>query len=115
MHKAKLKNLSPVRFRSLIDAQKDLIILDCRTPEEFSFSRIENAINFNYLSQNFAAELEQYDPIKTYLVYCRSERRSIRTCTLMQNGGFKNVYNLDGGLIQWIEEFGEDTLDRSQL
>jgi rhodanese-related sulfurtransferase len=31
-------------------------------------------------------------------VYCRSERRSIRSCRLMQNGGFKNIFNLSGGL-----------------
>lgn len=110
--KAQLNNLSPEDFKQAIENQPSAILLDCRTPSEFAYSRIGRAINFNYLSHNFVEEMEKLDPRATFLVYCRSERRSLRTCTLLQNGGFQNVYNLDGGLVKWVETFGDDCLDR---
>ncbi len=113
--KTRLRNLSPEDFKSAIESQPGAILIDCRTPGEFAFSRLPAAVNFNYLSQNFVEEMEKMDPEAIYLVYCRSERRSLRTCTLLQNGGFKNVYNLDGGLVSWLEKFGEESLDRTQL
>ena len=43
-------------------------------------------------------DLENLDHTQTYLIYCRSGRRSLRTCVLMQNSGFGNVFNLEEGL-----------------
>lgn len=113
--KMRLQNLSPLEFKNLFESVPESILLDCRTPNEYAFSRIEGARNFDYLSKDFVANMESLDPSATYLVYCRSERRSLRTCTLLQNGGFTNIYNLDGGLINWTKVFGESSLDRSLL
>ena len=110
--KLRLNNLSPQEFKEAIERMPDAILMDCRTPDEFAFSRLRGAINFNYLSKNFVEQMERLDPSATYLIYCRSERRSIRTCILLSNGGFKNVYNLDGGLKKWVEVFGEQSLYR---
>ncbi|MEO1258165.1 MAG: rhodanese-like domain-containing protein [Bacteroidota bacterium] len=111
--KSKLNNLSPEEFKQALESTKGAILVDCRTPDEFKFSRIKGAINFNYLTQHFVEEMENLDPSNEYFVYCRSERRSLRTCTLLKNGGFAKVYNLEGGLQEWISAFGEDSLDRS--
>ena len=60
----------------------------------------------NYLGDGFWDKIEQLDKSKDILIYCRSGRRSIRVCTLMKNGGFDptKVYNLSGGILEWIEE-----------
>ena len=110
--KTQLKNLSPQEFKIAIEENPDAVILDCRTNEEFTYGRIKGAINFDYLTNNFIGEMEKLNPNKTYLVYCRSERRSLRTCTLLQNGGFQKVFNLDGGLVNWLNVFGENSLYR---
>ena len=110
--KGQLNNLSPEAFRDAMESIPEAVILDCRTPEEFTFSRIKNAVNFNYLSENFVEEMDNLNPNTTYLIYCRSERRSLRTCTLLTNGGFDKVFNLDGGLKNWVSVFGEDSLVR---
>lgn len=106
IHKSKLENLPPQAFAEAIQQVPNAVLLDCRTPSEFAFGHLPNAINFDYLSPDFVEKMEQFDPTATYLVYCRSERRSIRTCTLLKNGGFENIYNLDGGLLAWTEVFG---------
>lgn len=110
--KTQLKNLRPIAFKRAMEANPTAIILDCRTKEEYQFSRIAGAVNFNYLSSNFVEEMEKLDPKTTYFIYCRSERRSLRTCLLFKNGGFDNVFNLDGGLVAWTAEFGPESLER---
>ena len=105
--KSKLNNLSPGVFLQKIEAVDDAYIIDVRTPEEFAAGHIPNAINISYLADDFWEKIEQINPDKHIFVYCRSGRRSIRTCTLMRNGGFDNsrVFNLEGGYSLWEEEF----------
>ncbi len=96
--KQQLNNLPPAQFLAQVAARPDAILIDVRTPEEFDDFHLPNARLFNYLSAEHWDELEPLDREVTYFVYCRSGRRSLRTCILMQNGGFTDVYNLDGGL-----------------
>lgn len=108
--KSQLNNLDPEEFQTAIENQLDGILIDCRKSTEVAQGKISGAINIDYLAPDFWEQIEHLDPNKTYFVYCRSGRRSIRSCTLMQNGGFTRVFNLDGGLNAWIEQFGADSL-----
>ena len=103
--KSHLNNLTPVEFKDLVEKMPEAIVLDVRTAAEYEQGVLFEAINISYLLGDLWDHLEQLDPEKTYFVYCRSGRRSIRVCTLMKNGGFPNVYNLDGGLNAWGEAF----------
>lgn len=109
--KAQINNLTPVEFRAKLDIATEEIVLDVRTPNEFRHSAIPNAINLNYLGDDFIENLQKLDKNKTYFIYCRTGRRSVRVCTLMRNGGIdKNrIYNLDGGLVAWQETFTQKT------
>jgi len=108
MLKAHIQNLNPTGFKEKIAAESDAILIDVRTPEEHEVNSLPNSLNINYLGDGFWEQIEALDPAKTYLVYCRTGRRSLRACTLMKNGGFDNkkVYNLDGGMSAWEEVFG---------
>lgn len=105
--KAQLNNLSPEAFHQKLQTVDNPIILDVRTPQEFAVGHIENAINISYLAEDFWDRIETICPSKYIFVYCRSGRRSIRTCTLMRNGGFDNarIFNLEGGYPLWKEAF----------
>ncbi|MCB0571254.1 MAG: rhodanese-like domain-containing protein [Phaeodactylibacter sp.] len=102
-----MRNLAPTDFARALRDGKDCILIDVRTPEEYRNAHLPGAINISYLSPILWEQLEQLDDKIRYFVYCRTERRSMRVCMLMQNGGFKQVYNLDGGLIAWEEVFGQ--------
>ena len=78
----------------------DLVILDVRTEDEYNEGHIENAINIDYYSKSLKKDLNKLDKNKTYLVYCRSGSRSAKTVTIMEELGFKEVYNI-GGMIDW--------------
>ena len=92
-----LQNLSYEDFFSQASKDENGIILDVRTPEEFNFNSVTDAINLNYLSHQLADDLEQLEKDKTYYVYCQTGRRSLRVCVLLKNSGF-SVINLDAGL-----------------
>jgi len=102
--KRQLDNLRPALFRERM-AHDDAQLLDVRTPEEFAKGHLPGARNLDYLGADFLEDLEALPTEPTYLVYCRTGRRSVRTCTLMRNAGFRSVYHLDGGLLAWEDVF----------
>ena len=80
-------------------------ILDVRTLEEFEISRIPDSKNIDFYNpQNFMQEIEKLDKNSSYYIYCRTGVRSANSCQLMSELGFKNVYNLVGGIVEWNGE-----------
>jgi rhodanese-related sulfurtransferase len=84
--------------------QRPLVILDVRTPLECSAGRIEGSIILDFRSPSFQEQVMKPDPEKAYLVYCRTGRRSYPAIGLMRKLGFKELYNLTGGLVGWQSE-----------
>jgi len=82
------------------ESNKDFVIIDVRSPEEYSENHIKNALNINY-SQNFEQEIEKLDKNKKYLIYCRSGHRSSNATKIMIKSGFKDIHNLSGGIRKW--------------
>jgi rhodanese-related sulfurtransferase len=82
----------------------EFVIIDVRTPEEFAKGHIENAINIDFRSKTFRDDLDRLDKNKTYLIYCRSGRRSGLSIPTMKELDFRAVYHLLGGIIHWKAE-----------
>lgn len=90
---------------SLIQANSgnpDFIIMDMRTPSEYSGGHIQNAINMNYYSPTISSDLDALDKNKIYLLYCAAGSRSTATFNLMKTKHFRELYNMLGGISQWI-------------
>ena len=102
------ENIPPETAHELIQKRQggnDFDIIDVRTPQELAGTGyIEHAINIDYRSETFQNELNKLDKTKTYLIYCRTGGRSSRTLMLMEELGFQDVYNMTGGILQWIRE-----------
>ena len=81
------------------------VILDVRTQSEIEEGIIPNAIHIDiYQGQGFIDQLNELDKTKNYYVYCRSGSRSRQACSIMNRLGFKNAYNLVGGILDWQGE-----------
>ena len=93
-------DLSVSEFSSKV-AEAGIITLDVRTPGEFNEGHIEGAKLIDFQSGNFESEIATLDKTKTYAVYCRSGNRSGQAVKIMSDAGFTNIYNLDGGVIDW--------------
>lgn len=79
----------------------EFIILDIRTPEEFKSLHIDSAVNLDFYSNTFITDIDKLGKDKIYLVYCRSGRRSGITVNKMIEMGFKNIYHLHYGFMNW--------------
>jgi rhodanese-related sulfurtransferase len=90
-------------FISKYKSTPDSVLLDVRTPGEYNSGYIDGAVNLDYENSNFIDEVKKLDPTKTYFVYCRSGNRSGKAITLMNNLGFKNTYDLQGGITRYSE------------
>lgn len=101
-------NLDASTFARKI-TEKDVVLLDVRTVDEFSQSHIPDALNIDVQGDYFTADISALDKSKSYTVYCRSGKRSVLASEEMDQIGIANVYNLTGGIMEWIES-GRDTV-----
>lgn len=76
-------------------------LLDVRTPEEFSVEHLENATNINWNGSDFTSKVEKLDKSKPVFVYCKVGGRSSQAANKLSELGFKEIYNLDGGIMKW--------------
>lgn len=97
-----MKNVTQKEWEQKVALNADAIIIDVRTEQECAHGVIENAhcIDF-FLKDAFVTALNNMDKTKSYYVYCRSGQRSANACSIMDDMGFKETYNLVGGISNW--------------
>ena len=69
------------------------LVLDVRTPAEYLTGHLLQARNLDVTATDFAQQIAQLDPSKTYVVYCRSGKRSSKAIQVMRQQGFQRVVN----------------------
>ena len=79
------------------------ILVDVRTHDQYNSGYIENSLNIDYLSNDFSENVEKLDKNTPIVLYCRSGRRSSLSANKLSKLGFKEIYNLEGGILDWIE------------
>ena len=94
------EQITQKRAKEIMDTQKDYVIIDARTEEEFSQGHIEGAILIPEYEIAQRAEKEIPDKDTLILVYCRSGRRSKIASEELVKSGYTNVKEF-GGIIDW--------------
>jgi rhodanese-related sulfurtransferase len=97
------EDLTVAEFQQKMD-EGNAIVLDVRTPEETAAGIVPGAKEIDFRGDGFKEKLEALDKDETYLVYCKSGGRSSSACSMMEEMGFKKVYNLVGGYTAWSAE-----------
>jgi len=98
------KQLTAVKCDSLIKANEtnpNFVILDVRTPGEWSSYHLMGSINRSTGLADFDAQLAALPKHKLYLMHCQSGGRSAGAFAKMKNLGFAEVYEMAGGLNSW--------------
>lgn len=93
--------LSAAAFSEKQNACPDAVVLDVRTPEEFSKGHLPNALNFDWNGNDFGQKVAALDKSKPVFVYCLSGARSASAAKKMRADGFKTVVELQGGIMKW--------------
>lgn len=100
-----MKNIGQEEWRKLLAEDKDAVIIDVRTREEFESGYLKNAQLIDIMKpQSFMDSVNKLDKNKNYYMYCRSGNRSGQACQVLDARGFKNTYNLAGGMLEWNGE-----------
>jgi len=97
---AVIQHVDPQQAEKLL-AEKKVVVLDIRTPAEFSSGRIAGAKNIDFQAPDFEQRIDRLDKSKTYLVHCASGGRSTRSLQLFKKLQFQTIYHLDGGVKAW--------------
>lgn len=95
--------LSPEVFKDSLNSI-DIQVVDVRTLEEFNKGHINNALLINFHSKKFADSVGLLNTKKPVFIYCRSGKRSAKSISVFKELGFKTVYELEGGIINWRKE-----------
>jgi len=97
-----MEHLTQEEWAEQLAKDDNAVVMDVRTEAEVADGIIVNAIHIDiYKGQEFISEIEDLDKSKSYYVYCRSGNRSGQACKIMEQLGFENAYNLEGGMLQW--------------
>lgn len=104
--------ITPTEFKKWLDEGKQVAVLDTRNDYELRVGTFENAIDLDIKSfrdfpkatEPLLEELEN-TPI---VMFCTGGIRCEKASAIMLNQGFKNVYQLKGGILGYFEEVGGD-------
>ncbi len=103
-----MKNLDNKSWEKAQKEDQKSIILDVRTPEEYEEKHIPSSKLIDVKdAQKFVEEIEQLDKSKAYYLYCKAGGRSAMACSIMEQMGFTDVSNLEGGITEWHGEVEE--------
>jgi len=95
---ASISLISPADLNSV---NKDILLIDVRTPQEFASGHLENAVNIDYFDSDFNAQFKNLDKNKPVYLYCKSGRRSANAAEKLEDMGFVKIYDLEGGTVNW--------------
>jgi phage shock protein E len=95
--------LTPQNFESKMREAKVYQVLDVRTESEFSQGHLKDAVLLDYYRKDFKDQLSKFDKNKPVFVYCAVGGRSNAAAGIMKGMGFKQVFDLQGGIKAWSQ------------
>ncbi len=96
-------NYHPVDAYHRLTVTSDIVLIDVRTADEHAVERIKGSVCLDFYADDFLNTIESLDREKTYMIYCRTGRRSMLTIQEMQQRNFKSLLHVKGGIVAWKE------------
>ena len=102
-----MKNLTVEELKQKLESGQKINLIDCREPHEYAESHIGGTLM--PLGKIQTMQVDEIEQLKEeeVIVYCRSGRRSMMACMVLDQLGFTDTYNVEGGILAWHEKFGD--------
>lgn len=94
------KDVEPSQLKQLLTSQ-DVLLVDVRTPTESARSSIPGA--YNIPLHLLPLRKQDLPGDRTIVFYCQSGNRSAQACAFLVGQGWRNVCNLRGGIVGWLQ------------
>lgn len=96
-----VKHLPPQEFEKSLSDKKGAALVDVRTSEEYAQGHLANAVLIDYYASDFKTKADKLDKTKPVFLYCKAGSRSNAAANILIEMGFKEVYDLNGGISAW--------------
>jgi len=102
-----MKEISVQELKEKIENKEEFQLIDVRETFEYETSNLNGE---NIPLSNILLESDKVSKDKTVIVHCRSGKRSAQAIKLLEDKGYSNLYNLQGGILAWKDEFDSDMI-----
>lgn len=86
---------------SMVQKDNRFVVLDVRTPGEFSQGHIKGAVNIDINQPDALEKIGKLDKNATYIVYCRTKNRSGVAVNYMMKNDFSKIFHMTDGMVGW--------------
>ena len=102
-----MKNITVEELKERLDRGEKINLIDCREPHEYEEANIGGRLI--PLGKFQTMQLDEIEDLKDeeVIVHCRSGKRSMMACQILDQMGFSNPVNVEGGILAWQEKFGK--------
>jgi rhodanese-related sulfurtransferase len=102
-----MKNITVEELKARLDSGEKINLIDCREPHEYEAANLGGKLV--PLGKFQTMDLDELESLKDeeVIVHCRSGKRSMMACMILDQMGFTNTYNVEGGILAWIDHYGE--------
>ena len=101
-----MKNITVEELKAKLDSGDKINLIDCREPHEYE--EVNIGARLIPLGMFQTMQLDEIEDLKEaeVIVHCRSGKRSAMACHILDEMGFTNTYNVEGGILAWQEKYG---------
>ena len=101
-----MNNITVEELKKRMDRGEKINLIDCREPHEYAEFNIGGKLI--PLGKFQTMQVDELDNLKDeeVIIHCRSGKRSMMACQILDTMGFKNTLNLEGGILAWKDKFG---------
>lgn len=102
-----MKNITVEELKQKLDSGEKINLIDCREPHEYEEANLGGRLV--PLGKFQTMDLDELENLKDeeVIVHCRSGKRSTMACMILDQMGFTNATNLEGGILAWIDKYGQ--------
>jgi len=100
------KEIDVKTLKNKLDDDDDFMLIDVREDKELEVCKIDQALHIPM--GIVSARLNEIDSNKPVVIMCKSGGRSAQVCQYLNENGYSNIYNLNGGITSWALEIDSD-------
>jgi rhodanese-related sulfurtransferase len=102
-----MKEITVEELKEKIDRKEDFQLIDVRESFEYETSNLDGE---NIPLAGILLEKDKISKDKPVIIQCRSGKRSAQAVKMLENEGYDNLYNLEGGILAWKDKFDPDMI-----
>lgn len=109
-----MKTITVDELKARMDSGEKINLIDVREPHEYEEANLGGKLV--PLGKIQTMQVDDLDDLKDQevIIHCRSGKRSAMACQILDTMGFKDTYNVEGGILAWQEKFGTGGQKRIQ-